>query len=223
MDLVLIATHESCIATRIGSHLEAQGYLVDYAKDGEMALRLVSQAPYAALVLYHQEGSDGVSVCGALRRSSAAIPIMTLGRGDSDAEAIAALDAGADDFVAPPYANEIVHARLHALLRRSRGEFQDGTLRVGELIMELGTRRVIREALEVRLSPTRFKLLHILMREAPRIVTREEMENALWGDHPPRSDALRSHLYSLRQAIDAPFATSMLRTVPHAGYRLLAG
>ena len=130
------------------------------------------------------------------------------------------LDAGADDYLVKPFEMEELDARLRALLRRAGGDLAPSVLGVADLQFDTGTLEVRRGDRLLTVTPIGLKLLLTLMRASPRLVNRRELERAVWGDIVPDSDALRSHLYTLRKAIDKPFPRPLLQTVPGLGYRL---
>ena len=141
---------------------------------------------------------------------------------DTTQDKVDGLYAGADDYMVKPYSLIELEARIVALNRRSSKRSAGKALSFGDLIVDLGTRHVSRSGATVELPPLSFKLLAALMRAAPELVLREDLEYELWQDDPPMSDALRTHVHSLRQAIDNPFPerAPILITVPGVGYRL---
>ena len=113
-----------------------------------------------------------------------------------------------------------LEARLRALIRRERRQVGGEVLKVADLVLDPASLRVTRGGSELQLSPIGLRLLTILMRESPRVVTRQEIEREIWGNGLPDSDTLRSHLYNLRKVIDKPFDNPLLHTVQSAGYRI---
>lgn len=105
-------------------------------------------------------------------------------------------------------------------MRRARGGQGGGVVRLGGVELDEAAHTASRDGRPLRLSPTGFILLGELLRAAPRVVPREALERAVWGDSPPDSDALRTHIHELRRVLDKPFAVPLLRTVPHVGYGL---
>jgi DNA-binding response OmpR family regulator len=130
------------------------------------------------------------------------------------------LDAGADDYLVKPFEIRELEARVRALIRRDRRQVSAEVLRVGDLVLDTATLRLQRAGKDLAISPIGLKLLTILMRESPRVVSRRDIEREVWGDLLPDSDTLRSHLYNLRKVIDKPFAKPLLHTIHSAGYRL---
>ncbi len=133
---------------------------------------------------------------------------------------LAGFGAGADDYLVKPFAMPELAARLEALIRRTRGGGTRHEYRVGDLVLNQHTARVTRSGQSLHLSRTQFAILHILMRESPKLVHRGTMERLLWGDDLPDSDALRSHLYALRRIVDRPFTRALIETVPGHGFRI---
>ena len=109
---------------------------------------------------------------------------------------------------------------MRALIRRDRRQVSAEVLKVADLVLDTASLRVTRAGQEIALSPIGLRLLTILMRESPRVVTRRDIEREIWGDGLPDSDTLRSHLYNLRKIIDKPFEKTLLHTIHSAGYRL---
>ena len=142
--------------------------------------------------------------------------------GASDAASAAKLIAGADDYVIKPFSLLELNARVEALLRRAgRSGMTAGAskkLQVGPLVLDPDALSVEREGKSLRLNPTCFRILTVLMRASPRVVSREELESKVWSDGAPISDSLRSNLYLLRQALDKPLNVPMLKTHPGAGW-----
>jgi DNA-binding response OmpR family regulator len=223
-DVLLIEDHQD-IADMVGAYLESRGYSVDYAADGVTGLHLAVVNDYDAIVLdLMLPGMDGLAVCRKLREEARrATPLLMLTARDTQRDKIAGLDAGADDYLVKPFDIHELEARLRALLRRHRGQVAAELLQVADLSLDTGTLRVQRAGQPLTLTPTDLKLLTVLMRASPRVVSRQEIEREVWGDLLPDSDTLRSHLYTLRKVIDRPFDRPLLHTVQGVGYRLADG
>jgi DNA-binding response OmpR family regulator len=164
---------------------------------------------------------DGVEVCRRLRaEAKKSTPVLMLTARDTLADKVTGLDAGADDYLVKPFAIQELEARVRALIRRDRRQVSAEVLRIADLVLDTASLRVSRAGNELQLSPIGLRLLTILMRESPRVVTRRDIEREIWGDGLPDSDTLRSHLYNLRKVIDRPFQKPLLHTVQTAGYRI---
>jgi len=155
-----------------------------------------------------------------LKRSTTCRPVVLLTARDTTEDVVRGLDAGADDYLTKPFAIQELEARLRALIRRERRQVGGEVLKVADLVLDPASLRVTRGGIELQLSPIGLSLLTILMRESPRVVSRQEIEREIWGNGLPDSDTLRSHLYNLRKTIDKPFDKQLLHTVQSAGYRV---
>jgi DNA-binding response OmpR family regulator len=206
----------------VGSYLEGQGYSMDYAADGVTGLHLAVVNDYDAIILdLMLPGMDGLDLCRKLREEACKdTPILMLTARDTQQEKITGLNAGADDYLVKPFDIAELEARIRALIRRHRGGLTATRLQVADLVLDAGTLDVQRAGRRLTLTPTAFKMLSVLMRASPRVVTRDELEREVWGDERPDSDTLRSHLYNLRKVIDRPFDRALLHTVHGSGYRL---
>ncbi|GAA5082784.1 response regulator transcription factor [Lysobacter panacisoli] len=220
--LILIVEDHLAIAEMVGEYLESLGYEVDFARDGTDALRLTHETNYDAIILDRSlPRLDGLDVCRRIRKDQrCSTPILMLTARDTLDDKVTGLEAGADDYLTKPFAIQELEARVRALIRRDRKAMGGGTLRVADLVLDPEAMTVHRAGQELRLSPTGFQLLHILMRESPRVVSRQEIEREIWKGEAPDSDTLRSHLYNLRKTIDRPFDHPLLHTMQTAGYKV---
>ena len=219
--ILLVDDHRD-IAGAIIDFLEHRGFAVDYAADGVTGLHLAVTNPYDVIVLdLMMPGLDGLAVCRKLREEARNdTPLLMLTARDTLDDKITGLGAGADDYLVKPFEVRELEARISTLLRRHRRAVAREVYTVGDLTLDTGTLRVARGGQALTLTPIGLKLLTVLMRASPRVVTRQQLEREVWGDLLPDSDTLRSHLYSLRKTIDRPFERMLLHTIPGAGYRL---
>jgi DNA-binding response OmpR family regulator len=221
--LILLVEDDRQIAEMVGVFLERRGYSVDYAADGMTGLNLAVSNSYDAIVLdLRLAGISGLEVCRRLRREARkAYPVLMLTACDTLEDKLQGLDAGADDYMVKPFEIRELDARLYALIRRNRRQVSNEKLTVGNMTLDPEAIRVTRDGKELRVTPTGIKILAILMRESPRVVSRRDIEREIWGDALPDSDTLRSHIYNLRQAIDRLFDRPLLHTVQSSGYRIV--
>lgn len=217
--LLLVEDHKE-LAETTGAYLEACGHLVDYARDGREALHLSEQATYDVVVLdIMLPRMSGYEVCERLReRDGTGTPIIMLTARDRLEDKLQGFELGADDYLVKPFDMPELVARVEALVRRST--HVSNRYEVGELVLDATSLQVWRQGKPIALSSTGFKILETLIRAYPSVVSREDLSWRLWREEPPESDALRSHLYMLRQALDRPFAYRIVTTLPGRGYCL---
>ncbi|PIV88542.1 MAG: DNA-binding response regulator [Hydrogenophilales bacterium CG17_big_fil_post_rev_8_21_14_2_50_63_12] len=221
---ILIIEDNRDIAANLTDFLSARAHVIDVAGDGIGGLHLALTHDYDAIVLdLMLPGMDGLALCRKLRgEAGRQTPVLMLTARDSIDDKILGLEAGADDYVVKPYALREVEMRLKTISRRMQPQGLARTLRVGDLSYDLEIYRVMRGERRIELPPIPLKLLELLMRASPRLVARQAMEAAVWGDSPPDSDALKAHLHILRSAIDKPPDKPLLRTVRGIGYQIAA-
>lgn len=221
MHLLLIEDNQD-LAANVCEHLEAHGHVMDAAADGVTGLHLAVVNRYDAIILdVGLPGMDGFTLCHKLRHDAHnQTPVLMLTARDTLQDKLGGFGAGADDYLVKPFALQELEARLQALVRR--GAAGGTVLKVGDLSVNTDTLQVRRGDAAIELTPTALKLLILLMRASPRVVSRQEIELALWGDGPPDSDALRAHIHVLRTAIDRKFAVKLLHTLHGMGYKIAA-
>lgn len=219
---VLLVEDHRTLAETVLDFLQTVGFETDYAADGLSGLQLASQHHYDVIVLdVMLPGLNGFELCARLRQQKGVTtPILLLTARDQLQDKLEGFQQGADDYLVKPFDLPELVARLVALVRRSRGELTQDILQVADLSLNTGTLEVRRAGQVLHLSPTCLRILKILMRESPNVVSREALEQELWGDLLPDSDTLRSHLYKLRRAVDKPFAQPLLHTLAGQGFKL---
>jgi|TARA_R110000796_G_scaffold114745_4_gene226509 DNA-binding response OmpR family regulator len=223
LSVLLVEDHRQ-LAQTVVEFLEQEGALVDYASDTTLARTLVQEHHYDILVLdVMLPGEDGYSFCQYLRKElSLDTPVIFMTARDQLDDKLEGFARGGDDYIVKPFALPELVARVQALVRRERREVAPNLLTVADLQLDPARQEVRREGQLLKLSPTAFRILRILMRESPKVVSREQLEHELWGDLVPDSDALRSHLYNLRKAVDKPFEHALLETLPGVGFSIRA-
>ena len=218
---LLVVEDNRDICDNIAGYLEKHSYVMDFAYDGISAMYLALTQPFDVIVLdLMLPGMDGLSFCQKLRTDAKLdTPVLMLTARDTLDDKLKGFAAGADDYLVKPFALQELHARLQALYKRSHGK-TDNLLTVADLTLNKSTLQVHRAGQRLDVNPACLKLLQRLMEQAPAVVMRDELETLLWADERPDGDALRSHMYKLRQAIDRPFACPLIHTVHRIGYRL---
>lgn len=219
---VLIIEDHKQIAEMLYDYFERRDYELDYASDGRMGFNLACQNEYDIILLdLMLPEMDGLEVCRKLREEAKVFaPILMLTARDTLEDKVAGLDMGADDYLVKPFEILELEARVNALMRRKGQVSQQEILTVGELTLNTGTLEVVRADQNIYLSPIGLKILTILMKESPKVVSRNQLEHEIWGDILPDSDTLRSHMYNLRKQIDKPFPVPLLQTIQSRGYRI---
>lgn len=221
---VLIIEDSQDLAANIADYLEAKGYLVDVAMDGVTGLHLAVTQPHDVIVLdLMLPGIDGLTLCRRLRHDAqSSVPVLMLTARATLDDKAAGFGEGADDYLVKPFELRELDLRLRALTRRARTGASLRRLEVADLVFDLDTFTVQRAGQPLTLPALPLKILALLMRRAPGVVRRREIEQAVWGDSPPDSDALRVHMHTLRSAIDPPGLPPLLHTLRGVGYQLKA-
>lgn len=224
--ILLVEDHRD-LAETISMTLESSGFVIDYAADGIQAIQLASTQVFDAIILdVMLPGIDGFTVCKRLRDEFGLdTPILMLTARDQIEDKLEGFEHGADDYLVKPFEMAELIARVTAMVNRKRGDIASTEIKLGDLTLDSRTRRVSRNGNDIVLSPTGFRILRILLRETPGVVSREALENELWGDDVPDSDALRSHIYILRKAVDRPFEEergALIKTVKGVGLKIEA-
>ncbi|MGD6738214.1 response regulator transcription factor [Photobacterium leiognathi subsp. mandapamensis] len=220
---ILIVDDNYQIVETISDYLELENNIVDCAYHGEGALKLIEDNHYDVIIMdIMMPKIDGISAVEKIRADLlCGTPILFLSAKDTLDDKIAAFKAGGDDYLLKPFAMEELCLRIQALA--NRGQRQDiGILSFADIQINNQTDEVRRDDQVIKLSRIQLKILKLLIRQAPNIVTRQQIMETIWGDESPCSDALRSHIYGLRNAIDKGFSESRLETIHGQGYRIKA-
>jgi DNA-binding response OmpR family regulator len=218
---VLVVEDEKKTASFVRKALQAEGHAVDLLHDGSEALAAVGSTPFDVVVLdVMLPGRDGLSVVRQMRERKIAMPVLLLTARGEVSEKVEGLNAGADDYLAKPFALEELLARVRALGRRST-ETKAVTLRVGDLSLDTVTRQVIRGDKPIDLAPREYLLLEYLMRSAGRICGRMAIVEKVWDyDFDPGTNLVDVYIMRLREKIDDGFEPKLLQTVRGVGYVL---
>ncbi len=218
---ILVIEDNRALVANLFSYLEARDYALDAAQDGQAGLELALASHYDAIVLdWMVPRLDGEAVIKSLRAHGQGTPVLMLTALDDLPHKLAGFRAGVDDYLTKPFAFAELEVRLGALIARTRGRAQ--VLEVADLRFDIATQQVTRAGVPLQLYASSKRLLEVLMRASPAVVSRDRLEAAVWGDHPPDKELLRSHMYELRRSVDGASATKLIHTVPKLGYRLAA-
>lgn len=212
---ILLAEDDDMLGDGLRAGLRQAGFQVDWVRDGLAAERELATGVYAAAVLdLGLPLKDGLDVLKDLRARKFDTPILVLTARDAVPERVVGLDSGADDYVIKPVDLIELAARLRSLVRRSLGQVQE-TLCAGNVVLDAAARSVSCQGEQVQLSTREFDLLHALMRNAGRVLTREQLEQQMysWG-HEVESNAIEVHIHHLRRKL----GPDLIQTVRGVGY-----
>jgi two-component system, OmpR family, KDP operon response regulator KdpE len=200
---VLVVDDETQIRRTVGINLRARGFDVDLAETGEEALELAARHPPDVVVVdLGLPGIGGVEVIEGIRGWSR-VPIIVLSVRDTEADKIAALDAGADDYVTKPFGMDELLARLRAALRRVIPVDEEPTIETGDFTIDLAAKRITRNGEEIRLTPTEWQLVEILVRNRGKLVSRRQLLREIWGaEYRDETGNLREYVARLRRKLE---------------------
>jgi two-component system OmpR family response regulator len=218
---VLVVEDEIKMAGLLRRGLGEEGLAVDLAGSGEDALVRARATDYDAIVLdVMLPGINGFETCRRLRELGTWAPVLMLTARDAVEDRVEGLDGGADDYLTKPFSLAELLARLRALFRRQPPE-RPTVLRVGDIGLDPGTRRVARGDTEVDLSATEFALLETFMRSPGRVLSRFQLLEHVWDySYESRSNIVDVYVRYLREKLDRPFGVQSIETVRGSGYRL---
>ncbi len=228
MSAVLVVEDESAIAELIAINLRHAGFEVRMAVDADAAQQEVDRVlPDLVLLDWMLPGQSGVSLARRWRADARTreLPLIMLTARAEEADTIAGLDAGADDYLTKPFSTKELLARIRAVLRRKAPEALDTAVEISGLRLDPATRRVSRPvdglSREVKVGPTEFRLLHFLMTHPERVHSRAQLLDRVWGDHVFIEErTVDVHVKRLREALAPVQCSALIETVRGAGYRL---
>jgi two-component system, OmpR family, response regulator len=224
MKLLLVEDNERVTRFVIKGLREA-GHTVDHAANGRDGIYLASSERYDVVIMDRMLPGeiDGLGIIEALRKTGNRVPILILSALSDVNERIRGLRSGGDDYLTKPFAFGELLARIDALARRAQGSDAKTSFEVGDLRMDLLSRKVVRGNRTIALQPQEFKLLEYLMRHAGQVVTRTMLLENVWNyDFDPQTNVVDVHISKLRQKIDSESERSLLKTVRNAGYMMSA-
>ncbi|QIS10519.1 response regulator [Nocardia arthritidis] len=221
---VLVVEDDPHVRSTLDQLLRFEGYRVHLAADGIEALELLEkQRPDLAVVDVVMPRLDGLSLCRSLRRRGDRLPILVLTARHQVGDRVAGLDAGADDYLAKPFAADELLARLRALLRRSVFDADPGTLAVGDLVLDPATRQVRRGERPIELTRTEFDVLELLLRNERIVLSRNAIYEHIWGyDFATDSRSLDVYIGYLRRKTEAGGEPRLIHTIRNVGYTIRA-
>ena len=224
---ILVADDDRAVRDSLRRSLAFNGYQVELASDGQQALDAIEgQRPDALVLDVMMPRVDGLEVCRRLRNAGDDIPVLVLTAREAVSDRVAGLDAGADDYLAKPFALEELLARLRALLRRTTPDDRGGApdpepLRFGDLSLDPVTREVRRGERPISLTRTEISLLELFMANPRRVLTRTRILEDVWGyDFPTTGNALEVYVGYLRRKTEAEGEARLIHTVRGVGYVL---
>jgi two-component system OmpR family response regulator len=220
---ILVVEDNARVARFVTQGLREAGHTVDHADNGRDGMFTAASEPYDVIVMDRMlpGNIDGLAIIEALRKAGNRTPILILSALDAVDERIRGLKSGGDDYLTKPFAFGELLARIDALGRRNVGSDADRVLQVGDLRMDLLSRRVTRGARLITLQPREFKLLEYLMRHANQVVTRTMLLEGVWEyNFDPQTNVVDVHISKLRQKIELDTERPLVRTVRNAGYMM---
>jgi DNA-binding response OmpR family regulator len=219
---ILIIEDDPAIATNLYDFLSAHGHSVDAAGDGVTGMHLAVRERFDAIVLdVGLPGMDGMKLCEKLRTDAHIdAPVLMLTARDTLKDKLRGFECGADDYLVKPFALKEVEARLLALHKRASGRVTSRILLAGDLSLDPRTLEIRFRGKDVKLTPKCVRLLETMMTEPGRLLSRAELERAVWGDALETSDTLRSHMHVLRRALIDTGGYDPIETVHGLGYRV---
>lgn len=215
----LLIEDDKDLAEAISDYMELDNIEFDFAYNGVSGLALALENAYEVILTdINMPKMDGLDVCQTLRNKGISTPILMLTARDTLEDKIIGFAAGSDDYLVKPFAMEELKVRLQALVRRAQGTVQ--VLSVGDLSVDLKKHHVSRQGGTIKLPPVCWKMLVCLIRNSPNVVSKQQLEEAVWQDDVPNADSLKVHIFKLRQAVDVPFDTKLIQTVHGVGIAL---
>ncbi len=219
---VLLIEDDTKIASFVIKGLQAAGFAVDHAADGDSGLDLALVEPYEVLIVdLMLPKRDGLSVIRHLRREKITTPVIILSAKDSVDDRVRGLTTGSDDYLSKPFAFAELLARVQALIRRASGAVEATRLTVGNLSLDLVTREVTRDGRRIDLQPLEYSLLAYLMRNTGKVISKTMIMEHVWHyNFDPQTNVVEARVCRLRDKIDKGFASKLLNTVRGVGYVL---
>lgn len=219
---VLVIEDDCKTAAFLKRGLEEEGYSVCVAAEGLGGLAAaIAEPPDVAIIDIMLPGIGGLEIVQTLRNRRLAFPILILSARDAVEDKVKGLELGADDYLAKPFSLSELLARMQALLRRATHQTEATRLCVEDLVLDRLSRRVTRAGKPIELQRLEFLLLEYLMRNRGRVVSKSTIIEHVWGyDFDPGTNVVEARVCRLREKVDKPFATKLIRTIKGFGYAL---
>jgi two-component system OmpR family response regulator len=219
---ILVVEDDKKIASFVMKGLKEAGFAVDLAINGEDGLHQALTAPYdAAIIDIMLPKLDGLQLIEELRRQKINTPVLILSAKRSVDDRVKGLQKGGDDYLTKPFAFSELLARVQALIRRAHGSVEPTSLTIGDLSLDLLSRRVLRSGKQLDLQPREFALLEYLMRNAGQVVSKAMIMEHVWDYHfDPETNVVEARICRLRDKIDREFDQKLIHTIRGVGYVL---
>ncbi|MBB1316424.1 response regulator transcription factor [Shewanella sp. SR43-4] len=216
---LLLVEDDLDLATAVIEYLELEGILCDHSANGSAGLNLILLNRYDAVILdLNLPKMNGLQVCESLRLQGIDVPVLMLTARDTLNDKLDGFAKGADDYLIKPFAMEELIVRIRVLSRRRSGQAM--RLTVADLVLDLQQKQAFRNGVGLKLSPTAFKILDVLIRASPNPVSREKLMQSVWGDDQPDSNSLKVHMFNLRKHLDGNQELKLLHTVSGHGFAI---
>ncbi len=218
---ILLIEDNHTIAKQVAEFLSAHQWQVDHAHNASLGISLAIDDIYDLILLdLNLPDMDGLQACVEIKQKAKLTPpILMLTARDSFEDKAKGFNTGADDYLTKPFDLRELVLRCQALTRRS-DLYQANQLTLGELELDLNLQQAKRDQQVLNLTHVGYQILLLLVQAHPEPISRSVLSHKLWGDNPPESDALKSHIYALRKALDKPFSKPLLHTIMNVGFKL---
>lgn len=222
---ILLLEDDANTAAYVSKGLEEEGHTVDHLADGCDAVAQAVGETYDVVILDRMlPGLDGLAIIKEIRSAGRRVPVLFLTALGGVDDRVEGLDAGGDDYLVKPFAFSELLARVNALARRPHTIGEETRLKVGDLEIDLVSRKVTRGGDTIDLQPREFRLLEVLMRNRGRVVTRTMLLERVWSFHfDPKTSVVETHISRLRAKIDKPYETELIHTIRGCGYTVNDG
>jgi two-component system OmpR family response regulator len=217
---ILLLEDDANTAAYVSKGLEEEGHTVDHIPDGRDAVAAAIRQPYDVIILDRMlPGLDGLAIIKTIRSAGCRVPVLFLTALGGVDDRVEGLDAGGDDYLVKPFAFSELLARVNALARRPHTKGEETRLKVGDLEIDLVSRKVTRGGKTIDLQPREFRLLEVLVRNKGRILTRTMLLERVWSFHfDPKTSVVETHISRLRAKIDKPYDRELIHTIRGSGY-----